>query len=64
MFASKEGQSIPQVTFPTRQGDAWVNVTTEELFKDKTVIVFSLPGAFTPTCSEVDPNGWTHKLTS
>ena len=51
MFASKEGQSIPQVTFPTRQGDAWVNVTTEELFKDKTVIVFSLPGAFTPTCS-------------
>ena len=51
MFSSKEGQHIPQVTFPTRQGDAWVNVTTDELFKDKTVIVFSLPGAFTPTCS-------------
>ncbi|MEF1173738.1 redoxin family protein, partial [Vibrio sinaloensis] len=51
MFVSKEGQSVPQVTFPTRQGDAWVNVTTDDLFKDKTVIVFSLPGAFTPTCS-------------
>jgi glutaredoxin-like protein len=51
MFTSKEGQPIPQVTFPTRQGDQWVNVTTDELFKDKTVIVFSLPGAFTPTCS-------------
>jgi len=51
MFSSKEGQHIPQVTFPTRQGDTWVNVTTEELFKNKTVIVFSLPGAFTPTCS-------------
>ncbi len=51
MFTSKEGQTIPQVTFPTRQGDAWVNVTTDELFKGKTVIVFSLPGAFTPTCS-------------
>jgi glutaredoxin-like protein len=51
MFASKEGQNVPQVTFPTRQGDAWVNVSTNELFKDKTVIVFSLPGAFTPTCS-------------
>ncbi|WP_087020251.1 glutathione peroxidase [Thaumasiovibrio subtropicus] len=51
MFASKEGQAIPQVTFPTRQGDQWVNVTTDELFADKTVIVFSLPGAFTPTCS-------------
>jgi glutaredoxin-like protein len=51
MFISKEGQTIPQVTFPTRQGDQWVNVTTDELFKNKTVIVFSLPGAFTPTCS-------------
>ncbi|MDW6002733.1 glutathione peroxidase [Vibrio mangrovi] len=51
MFASKKGQQVPQVTFPTRQGDQWVNVTTDELFKDKTVIVFSLPGAFTPTCS-------------
>lgn len=43
MFTSKEGQTIPQVTFPTRQGDAWVNVTSDELFKGKTVIVFSLP---------------------
>jgi glutaredoxin-like protein len=51
MFNSKEGQAVPQVTFPTRQGENWVNVTTDELFKDKTVIVFSLPGAFTPTCS-------------
>jgi glutaredoxin-like protein len=51
MFTAKEGQAVPQVTFPTRQGDQWVNVTTDELFKDKTVIVFSLPGAFTPTCS-------------
>lgn len=51
MFTSKEGHTIPQVTFPTRQADAWVNVTTDELFKGKTVIVFSLPGAFTPTCS-------------
>lgn len=51
MLASKEGQSVPQVTFPARQGDAWISMTTDELFKDKTVIVFSLPGAFTPTCS-------------
>ncbi|MEZ8141301.1 glutathione peroxidase [Enterovibrio norvegicus FF-33] len=48
---NKEGQKIPNVTFPTRQGDAWVNVTTDELFAGKTVAVFSLPGAFTPTCS-------------
>ncbi|WP_136485277.1 glutathione peroxidase [Vibrio sp. H11] len=51
MFVSKEDQSVPQVTFPTRQGDQWVNVSSDELFANKTVIVFSLPGAFTPTCS-------------
>lgn len=45
------GKSVPNVTFHTRQGDKWVDVTTADLFKDKTVIVFSLPGAFTPTCS-------------
>ena len=51
MISNKEGQRIPQVTFPVRQGDEWVNVSTEQLFAGKTVVVFSLPGAFTPTCS-------------
>ncbi|WP_100656603.1 glutathione peroxidase [Alteromonas flava] len=50
-FENKEGQRIPQVTFPLREGDAWVKKSTDELFANKTVIVFSLPGAFTPTCS-------------
>ncbi len=45
------GQKVPNVTFKTRQGDAWVDVTTDALFNNKMVIVFSLPGAFTPTCS-------------
>jgi len=48
---NKEGQKIPSVTFHTRQNNDWVDVTTDELFNGKTVIVFSLPGAFTPTCS-------------
>lgn len=51
MFVAKEGHAVPQVTFHTRQGDQWVDVTTQDLFANKTVIVFSLPGAFTPTCS-------------
>ncbi len=51
MLENKEGQQVPQVTFHTRQGDAWVDVTTDELFKGKTVALFALPGAFTPTCS-------------
>ena len=45
------GQNVPQVTWATRAADEWLNVTTEEVFKGKTVVVFSLPGAFTPTCS-------------
>lgn len=48
---SKEGQPVPQVSFPARQGDQWVTLTTDALFANKTVVVFSLPGAFTPTCS-------------
>ena len=51
MFPNKEGQAVPNVTFHTRQDSAWVDITTDELFKGKTVVVFSLPGAFTPTCS-------------
>jgi len=51
MFPNKEGQSVPQVTFRTRQHGEWKNITTDALFQGKTVVVFSLPGAFTPTCS-------------
>ena len=51
MLQNSEGKNIPQVTFHTRQGNDWVDVTSEQLFKGKTVIVFALPGAFTPTCS-------------
>lgn len=50
-MSNMEGKKVPQVTFRTRQGDQWVDVTSSELFDNKTVIVFSLPGAFTPTCS-------------
>ncbi len=48
---SFEGKNVPQVVFKTRQNNEFVDVTTDDLFKDKTVVVFSLPGAFTPTCS-------------
>ncbi|WML88231.1 glutathione peroxidase [Thiothrix subterranea] len=51
MFENKEGQRIPSVTFRTRQNHEWVDVSSDALFAGKTVIVFSLPGAFTPTCS-------------
>lgn len=51
---------VPNVTFKTRVRDEsiggdnpyrWQDMTTDDYFKNKKVVVFSLPGAFTPTCS-------------
>lgn len=51
MFENREGQPIPQVTFKTRRDNDWADVTSAEIFDGRTVVVFALPGAFTPTCS-------------
>ena len=48
---NSEGKRVPNVTFRTRQNGQWVDVTTDQVFKGRTVIVFALPGAYTPTCS-------------
>lgn len=54
------GREVPQVTLKTRVRDEaiggdnpfrWQDVDTRELFAGKRAVVFSLPGAFTPTCS-------------
>ena len=47
----QEGQRVPEATFRTRENSDWVDLTSSEIFSGKTVVVFSLPGAFTPTCS-------------
>ncbi len=56
----KTGSQLPQVTFRTRVRDEavggpnpyrWQDVTTADYFAGKRVVLFSLPGAFTPTCS-------------
>ena len=52
-----EGFVIPKVTFRTRVFDEstmeymWQDKTTDDYFKGKRTVLFSLPGAFTPTCS-------------
>jgi glutaredoxin-like protein len=58
MSQSQEGQRVPNVTFRTRMGSEWRNVSTDEIFSGKTVVVFSLPGAFTPTCSSTHVPGY------
>ena len=54
------GKKVPSVTFHTRVRDEavggdnpfrWQDVTSDDYFADKKVVLFSLPGAFTPTCS-------------
>ena len=51
MLPNSEGKRIPEVTFRTRESGQWKDVTTRELFSGRTVVVFALPGAYTPTCS-------------
>lgn len=58
MLPNKEGQRVPDVTFPVRKNNEWINITTNDLFKGKTVVVFALPGAFTPTCSTTHLPGY------
>lgn len=61
------GATLPEVTFKTRVRDEsvggdnpfrWQDVTTDEYFANKRVVLFSLPGAFTPTCSTYQLPGY------
>jgi peroxiredoxin len=67
MAVIKEGDKIPSVVFKARVRDesiggsnpfTWKDVTSDSLFKGKRAVVFSLPGAFTPTCSSTHLPGY------
>ena len=57
----KVGEKIPSVTLKTMQDGTMKAVTTDELFKGKKVVLFALPGAFTPTCSAKHLPGFVQK---
>lgn len=65
------GKKVPNVTFKTRVRDesvggenpfAWKDLTSNDIFANKKVVVFALPGAFTPTCSSTHAPGYENKI--
>lgn len=67
MSTITEGSRVPEVTFKTRVRDEsvggsnpyrWQDVAAHELFAGKNVVLFGLPGAFTPTCSSTHAPGY------
>jgi peroxiredoxin len=47
----KVGDKIPSVSVKTMDKDGMQTLSTDDIFKGKKVVLFALPGAFTPTCS-------------
>lgn len=45
------GDKLPEATFKTMTADGAKEITTAEIFPGKKVVLFAVPGAFTPTCS-------------
>jgi len=69
-ISSMIGKPVPKIKFKTRVRDKringdnpfkWKTVNSNNLFKKKTIVVFSLPGAFTPTCSSTHLPGYEKK---
>ena len=50
-MAIKVGDKLPQATFRVMTADGPVAKTSDELFKGRKIVLFAVPGAFTPTCS-------------
>lgn len=57
----KVGDKVPSVRVKHMTANGPAEISTDELFKGKTVVVFGLPGAFTPTCSEIHLPGYIAK---
>ena len=56
------GQKIPSVTIKQATPEGGADVDPAELFAGKKVVMFSLPGAFTPTCSQKHLPGYVDEL--
>src|ERR1044071_6181229 len=57
-----KGQKVPSVSIKQVTADGMSDVDTAALFAGKKVVMFTLPGAFTPTCSQKHLPGYVQKL--
>ena len=55
------GDRLPEASFMTMTADGPTKLTTDDVFKGKTVALFAVPGAFTPTCSAKHLPGFVEK---
>ncbi len=60
-MAIKVGDTLPAATFMTSTAEGPAPITTDDIFKGKTVALFAVPGAFTPTCSAKHLPGFKEK---
>ncbi|MXW02469.1 MAG: peroxiredoxin [Holophagales bacterium] len=58
----KTGDAIPDASFKQMTPDGIVDISTRELFEGKKVVLFAVPGAMTPTCSEVHMPGFIENI--
>lgn len=58
----KTGDPIPEASFKQMTQNGIVDISTRELFEGKKVVLFAVPGAMTPTCSEVHMPGFIENL--
>jgi len=63
-MAIKVGDKIPSGNFGTMKSDGPSSISTDEVFKGKRVVLFSVPGAFTPTCSKTHLPGFVQNATA
>ena len=57
----KVGDKVPAISLKTKTSEGIQDVKTDELFGGKTVVLFAVPGAFTPTCSVKHLPGYVTK---
>ena len=60
-MAIQQGDKLPDATLHVMKGGRPTAVTTADLFAGKRVVLFAVPGAFTPTCSQAHLPGYVAK---